>query len=100
MSDKTFPTMTQMKKKGHKQSKHKVWFSNYRHLGQTERHTNKTTKDSDNLLIRINQEYWRGIPGFKYHTTGRLILITRQVYNFLESNAKKPIFLQKYQLLI
>lgn len=100
MLDKTYPTMTKLKKKGHEQSKDKVWLSNYRHSGETDKHTNKATKKrSDNLLIRINQEYWRGIPGFKYHTTGQLILITRQVYNFLEYNAKKPIFSPKISII-
>lgn len=99
MLDKTYPTMTKLKK-GHEQSKGKVWLSNYRHSGETDKHTNKATKKrSDNLLIRINQEYWRGIPGFKYHTTGQLILITRQVYNFLEYNAKKPIFSPKISII-
>lgn len=99
MLDKTYPTMTKFKKRSRTKQRQGL-LSNYRHSGETDKHTNKATKKrSDNLLIRINQEYWRGIPGFKYHTTGRLILITRQVYNFLEYNAKKPIFSPKISII-
>lgn len=44
MLDKTYPTMTKLKK-GHEQSKGKVWLSNYRHSGETNTQTKQQKRE-------------------------------------------------------